>query len=276
MGAFGLVQAQKIADALLEMLFSSFPARTGEDGVWEVASAFSGGLDSTVLTAAALRHFGSAISIAPVVVGVLGGKDLKAAATAAEELGLGLELEEVVLGPADVLEAVPEVVGFTGSLDPVVISFTIPVYFVLRTEGPHEVLIGHGGDELFGGYARYVGIPPSELQGHLDADLEIAIERVGADRRMARSLGRELVTPFLSKAFVEKVRALPPELKVSGDERKVALRMMARSLGLSDSLAERKKTAAQYGSGVMKVLKSESKRRGLSKVADLVKLLSKR
>jgi asparagine synthetase B (glutamine-hydrolysing) len=68
---------------------------------------------------------------------------------------------------------------------------------------------------------------------------------------------------------------LPPELKVSGEERKVALRMMARALGLSDGLAGQKKTAAQYGSGIMKVLKAEAKRRGLSRVSDLVQALSK-
>jgi len=276
MGAVPLGTGQTIAQDLLKILFGSFPDAKAKDGVWEVASAFSGGLDSTVLTAAAMKRFGPSISIAPVVVGLPGSNDLRAAATAAEELGLGLELEEVVLRPEEVLDAVPAVVAHTGSKDPVVLSFTMPLYFVLKEQGPREVLVGHGGDELFGGYARYEKLLPTQLQAHLDADLDIALSRVEMDRRMARSMKREIVTPFLEPKFIDKVKALPPELKVSGGERKVALRMMARALGLSEKLSVQKKTAAQYGSGIMKFLKSEAKRRGFSRVAELVEDLTKK
>lgn len=258
------------------MLFSSFPEGKGQKEPWEVACAFSGGLDSTVLTAAALKRYGPAISIAPVVVGLPGSSDLKSAAVAAEELGLGLELEEVVLSPEDVLKSVPRIFGLINSKDPVVISFTIPLYFVLKTQGPQEVLVGQGGDELFGGYSRYTKLKPEALQAHLDEDLALARSRVEGDKRMARTLGREILTPMLEKNFVEAVRALPPKLKVSGDERKIALRKMARALGLSDALADHKKTAAQYGSGVMKVLKSEAKLQGLENVTELIEELVKK
>lgn len=273
MGAFQLAKARTIADELLELLFRSFPDGKGKDAVWEVASAFSGGLDSTVITAAALKRFGPSISIAPVVVGLDGGEDLKAAARAAEELGLGLELKEIILTIDEVLEAVPSVAEHMGTTDPVVISFTLPLFFVLKDEGPRDVLVGHGGDELFGGYARYERLTSSKLQDCMNDDLELALSRVEADRAMARSLGRELVTPFLSPKFMERAISLPPELKVHGGQRKIALRAMARRLGLSEASSSIKKTAAQYGSGITKALKAETKRRGLSRVAELVEEL---
>ena len=57
--------------------------------------------------------------------------------------------------------------------------------------------------------------------------------------------------------------------------RKVALRFIAQELGLPEDISSMKKTAAQYGSGVMKVMKQETKRMGLSNVGDLIRALTK-
>jgi asparagine synthase (glutamine-hydrolysing) len=264
----GDIELDGTIEALVHALTGSFPDHVGQ---WSVALAFSGGIDSTVLAASALKRFGKAIDLRPVVVGLEGAKDIGAAERAACELGI--DITKVVLRPEDVLSSVAPVSRFTRVLDPVVISFTVPLYFVLKAQGPKDVMVGHGGDELFGGYARYVEVDQKELQADLDRDLKVAQDRVDADRAMARQLGRELVTPYLTPAFIDQVRALPPNLKVHKGERKVALRMMARRLGLSEELAGLNKRAAQYGSGVMRVLKEETRDRGLSNVGELVTTL---
>jgi len=254
---------------LLDLLCRSFP----DCGLpWKVTVAFSGGIDSTVLATCALKRFGTGIDMRPVVVGSEGAKDVEAAERAARELKL--DIERILLRPKDVLTSIAPISRFTGSVDPVVISFTVPLYFVLKADGPKEVLVGHGADELFGGYARYLEMDQNDLQAQLDTDLTIAQQRVDADRGMAKHFGREIMTPYLTPAFIELARSLPLELKVANGERKVALRMMARELGLSEGLAGLKKRAAQYGSGVMKVLKEESKRKGLSNVGELVRTMT--
>jgi asparagine synthase (glutamine-hydrolysing) len=255
---------------LVDKLLRSFPERKEPN----FAVAFSGGLDSAVVTAAAQRRFGNHADIEPIVVGLSGAQDLEAATVAAKELDLSLR--SVTLKGEDVLGSIPFVSRTIGTTDPVVISFTLPLFFVLKQDCPREVMTGHGGDELFGGYARYLDMLGADLQANMDSDLALARERLVAEQRMAERMGKDLLTPFLSPEFVEAVRALPLDLKVSGGVRKVALRMMARELGLSEAIAGQKKKAAQYGSGIMKLLKDETKRMGMEGVQGLIKALCER
>lgn len=238
-------------------------------GVKEIAIAFSGGLDSTVVTATAMGLLEGAVTMRPFVVGLPDSKDLLHAKLAAKELDI--ELNVVQVSKEEVLSSIQTVSRYTQTTDPVVVSFTLPLYFVLKEKGPRKVLVGHGGDELFGGYARYLDMCPLSLQEHLDSDLDLLKGRAEKDRKMAEDLGRELIAPMLDHGFMAAAKGLPMEMKVADGERKIALRMMARRLGLSDAIVNMKKTAAQYGSGIMKVLKKESKNRGYDGVEELIR-----
>jgi asparagine synthase (glutamine-hydrolysing) len=61
---------------------------------------------------------------------------------------------------------------------------------------------------------------------------------------------------------IREATLLPTDQCVDGQSRKVVLREAARLLGLYQ-VADRPKKAAQYGSGVMRVMKAEAKRLGV-------------
>jgi asparagine synthase (glutamine-hydrolysing) len=56
---------------------------------------------------------------------------------------------------------------------------------------------------------------------------------------------------------------MPLEMLLRGDENKAILRDVGRALGLGP-IADRKKKAAQYGSGIMNAMKAMAKRDGLT------------
>ena len=127
-----------------------------------------------------------------------------------------------------------------------------------REAGARVILLGQLADELFGGYAKYaralaVG-GAGAARGMMDADVGEYARRgrlrdVGACRRWV-----EPRLPFEGKEVVEFASGLPVCFKFWGGERKAVLRRAARVLGVPEAQAEATKRAAQYSSGVQRVV----------------------
>ncbi len=111
--------------------------------------ALSGGVDSALVAKLAEREC--------VVVGLEGSHDLLQAALVADELEL--PLEQVVIDPGAVEDALRAVLRVIPKIDPVNASIATTLFFVARWAGEHghrRILAGQGADELFGGYSRYL------------------------------------------------------------------------------------------------------------------------
>jgi asparagine synthase (glutamine-hydrolysing) len=122
-----------------------------------VGAFLSGGVDSTVVVAAA-----RAVSAAPVRTFTVGYEDQawdearRAAELAAQ---LGTDHHELRVTPADVLEIVPQLPSMYD--EPFGDSSQLPTHLIARfARGEVTVaLSGDGGDEVFGGYNRHVWAP---------------------------------------------------------------------------------------------------------------------
>jgi asparagine synthase (glutamine-hydrolysing) len=248
---------ERIAERLLSSLDGSVKDLT--EMLDNVGISFSGGLDSSVMASLAARYVDPKL----YVVGEEKSHDLLGARTASEVLGL--PLSEFRLTEESVKEALPQVVDIIRSDNPVLVSYKLPEYLVCRVAKERTILLGTGADELFGGYSRYTKMKPGELRDAMESDfIDLLRNEIPMDSRIAGVFDRVFEYPYLSADVVEAAMDAPLDLKVSGEDRKVILREVARRLPLPEELWSREKKAAQYGSGTIKLMRRIAKSEGLS------------
>lgn len=233
-------------------------------GLFEVGVIFSGGLDSSYL-ALLLKEISENVplKIKLYAVGVDGSKDVEAAIYASKFLNLDLEICEVT--EELVREALPDVVKAIGDDNLMKVGVGLTTYFATKMvarDGLKVAISGQGADELFGGYKRYV---QSFVDGTLNYDLREDMSNmyhVNLERDDACSMlnSVELRLPFLDKKLVELVLNIPDNKKIVSmhdDMRKSILRKLAFKEGLDYEIAFRPKKAAQYGTGIDKILRKK-------------------
>jgi asparagine synthase (glutamine-hydrolysing) len=225
--------------------------------------ALSGGVDSALVAALAGREC--------VVAGVEGSHDLRRAREVAQELDLSLE--EAVIDPGRIEDALTEVLAVIPRADPVDGSIAATLYFVAewaKDHGYERILAGQGADELFGGYARY--LETETLGQDLDRDFLGLPAQAARDQAVAGLFGALFSLPYLDVRVVRAARGIPPEEKVRGGVRKKPLRDVA-ARHLPAEIAHREKKAMQYGSGMMREMKRLARRRGCSNVSEFLESL---
>jgi asparagine synthase (glutamine-hydrolysing) len=225
--------------------------------------ALSGGVDSALVAALAGREC--------VVAGVEGSHDLRRAREVAQELDLSLE--EAVIDPGRIEDALTEVLAVIPRADPVDGSIAATLYFVAewaKDHGYERILAGQGADELFGGYARY--LETETLGQDLDRDFLGLPAQAARDQAVAGLFGALFSLPYLDVRVVRAARGIPPEEKVRGGVRKKPLREVA-ARHLPAEIAHREKKAMQYGSGMMREMKRLARRRGCSNVSEFLESL---
>ena len=258
--------------AACEMIITTLSKSVKEYLTPDCAVLFSGGVDSSLITALAARHVPD---ITLITVGFSGSNDVKWASTAAQLLGLENNLILKIIDLGDVESTIPCVIEALETADPMAISLGVPLYIACteaKSRNINLLLAGQGADELFGGYHRYKEIAkggPSVLHEAIAADVARLPRRdILRDNTVAEAAGIKLAAPFLDPDVVELALSIPAELKVRevGGELvgKYILRKAAENV-VPAGIAWRDKKAMQYGSGVWAALGRLARQAGFKK-----------
>lgn len=234
------------------------------DELYEVGVIFSGGVDSSYL-ALLLKEISevTGLKIKLYAVGAEGTHDIESAKYAAKFLNLDLQICEVT---EDMIrEVLPSVVKAIDDDNLMKVGVGLTTYFATKMVAEDNIKVaisGQGADELFGGYKRYL---ESFVNDTLNYDIRKDISNmyhVNLERDDACSMlnSVELRLPFLDKNLVELVLNIQDNKKIVSmhdDMRKSILRKLAFEEGLDYEIAYRPKKAAQYGTGIDKILRKK-------------------
>jgi len=219
-----------------------------------VAVAFSGGLDSSLLGNCASRH----VKVVACTASAPGSVDELVARKAADALNL-----EYVAARLDRDAIAGELRAMDLPFDPTGMDRSLWCIYSTTARAASEsgselVMLGQLADELFGGYAKYERTlresGPERAASMMAADVRDCGMRGFLRDELACSRSIEPCFPFADRRIAEFGLSLPMELKIGDGVRKVVLREAAAVLGLPEEIARRQKKAAQYSSGVLKLL----------------------
>ena len=258
----------------------------------EVGCVYSSGIDSAIITFLASKY----CKVNAYTVGAKGSEDIKCSMRSREDADFRIDLVEI--DESIVEEILPDLVKIVGIPDPLKVSVGVPLYFAAREakkDGLSVVLSGQGGDELFGGYNRYLAHAVkgdhANLRAAMQKDVDTAyIDNLDRDIAIFRAFGIDLRFPYMDEAFGKYASSLPSELKIyelgEGMEaefacvdvvdkkrfiRKYLLRHLAADVGVPRYILDRKKKAAQYGSEAEKLIDRIARKNGYKKKAEEAK-----
>jgi asparagine synthase (glutamine-hydrolysing) len=239
-------------------------------GLKEVAVAFSGGLDSSIIAFLA-KKFGVEVHL--ISVSLKNQPEIEHAKKAAEALNLPLYIH--FYSEKAVEEVLPKVLWLIEDANPVKTSIGIPVFWTAEKTskmGFRVMFTGQGADELFGGYKRYlndyVQYGEESVQKTIFNDIARMYENnFERDSKICNFHNVELRLPFAAYQLAKFAAKLPLQLKIESPNdmlRKTVLRKMAEDIGLPHFIVKKPKRAIQYATGVNKVIKKLAKKKGYS------------
>ncbi len=242
---------------LKESLINSVEKRV--KGLSRVGVMFSGGVDSTLLS-----RISDDLGVETVLysVGHKDSVDLKFARKTAVDMGLPIHIQTLEVD--DVKHYLSMVLNAIEEFNLMKLGVGMPAYIaaeMAHQDGIKVMFSGQGADELFAGYHRYLRFyhqRGENAQEDLKKDI-LNLYQVNLQRDDAVTMANsvELRVPYLDLDIINIAMDIPIKYKINGENdplRKCILREVASDLGVPEEIVKRPKKAAQYGSGIHKML----------------------
>jgi asparagine synthase (glutamine-hydrolysing) len=267
---FGHVDTEELLKRLHKVALSSVESSLSEREAW---IAFSGGVDSSILTRLALLTK-SDVKISLVTIGTEKSKDIlsfKGMSWNSKEipaLVCKLTEDEITNSLVRVASRFPEL-SLAHLEDCVAFDLVASKMKEARGGRTDLLLSANGPDELFCGYDRFRRLVErsgySEIKNEMISALGMAYDLQMKIEELLGGIGIRLASPFLNEQFVKfSLNEIPPELKISmGNDnlRKRIWRAYGRQIGLDNEIVLKPKKAMQYSSGIHQVVLSTMKKK---------------
>ena len=260
------ITLDEAAKRLQPLLEESIRRRTHD--VKEVAVAFSGGLDSSLVAYLASKL---GVKVNLLHVSMENQAETEEAIEASNALNLPLQVH--LFKDSDVEKTLPKVVELIEEPDPIKASVGLPFYWAAEkaSEAGFQVMLaGQGADELFGGYQRYVNEYCNEGSEKVRKTMfndvvNIHMSNLERDLKITGFHDVELRLPFASFELAEFALSLPLECKIEQKPdtlRKLVLRKVALNAGMPSVLVDKPKKAVQYSTGINDAIKRVAQKQG--------------
>ncbi len=246
------INKEKCKELIKDTLIKSIKKRTLNLNKFGIL--FSGGIDSSVI-ALICKQLGCDFKC--YAIGLENSKDLEWAEKTALALNLKLKTVTLELDEAEtIIKKVIEILKQTDIVDVGVGSVIHAGIKLAKKDLINTLFTGTGSDEMFAGYNRFENI--KNINKECWSSLNNLFKDLKRDFLIAKSQKATLATPFLDEKVIKSAMQTPSRYKI----KKYILREIALDLGLPREFAFRKKTAAQYGSGIDKAILKLAKKNG--------------
>jgi len=251
-------------------------------GLKEVAVAFSGGLDSSIVAFLAKQ---SSVDVHLIHVSLENQLETVYAIKVAEELRLPIHV--CLFKEEDLEQVIPKVLWIIEDSKPLNLSIGVPIFWAAEKAASMKLkvmLAGQAADELFAGYRKYVenylSFGEEKARKRIFHDVtSIHENNLERDCKLCSLHGVELRLPFADCGIAEFATRLPINIKMKPQPdglRKIVLRKTAKNMGLPETVVEKPKKAMQYTTGVDKTLKRLAKEKETSTKEYLRRILEDR
>ena len=263
------INKEFILNKLEKLLLESIKKRV--DGIDKVLVLFSGGIDSSLISFI-LKKLNKEFLC--VTSGLKNSKDVEFSKRVAKYYNFKHKI--VYLNEEIISKNIEEVKNIIDDINYVKNSVALPLHLALKDMKGYSnvVLSGLGSEEIFAGYKRFEQAEKEEKENKekclinkecLNGLLSLSERDLYRDDVISLKNNYEIRLPFLDKNLIEFSLNIDGKLKIKENNRKLILTELAKRLGYNKKFAERKKLAAQYGSGVDKILYKIAKKRGIKK-----------